>query len=131
MSNGIKEEWVAEITEVDSEIWRGDIEGNSREDVIEDGMREAKEEGLKSFRIGRKIPVCIPAVDAELVINDACEQIYDEVGECGDTFMENVTDKQEEELEEQLSEVFYNWVKKHHLEPTCYTVVDEETINVE
>ncbi|KIN79756.1 hypothetical protein SD74_19155 [Clostridium botulinum] len=118
------------MTDTDSEIWSSDIEGNSREDVIADGMEYAKEEGLASFRIGQCISVSIPTLDTDSILEDAYDQIYDEVGESAEGFLDDVTSEQEKELEDKLNEVFYNWIKKHKLEPTCYTVINNEIIEV-
>lgn len=124
------EEWIAEITDIDSEIWNSDIEGDTRKEVIKEGMKMAKEEGLVTFRIGRKIPVGIPSLDVDNILEDTYNQVYDEVGEVAESFLEDITPEQQKELEEKLNEVFYNWIKKHKLEPTCYTVADDEFIEV-
>lgn len=124
------EEWTADITQTNSEIWTSDIEGSSREDVIADGMEYAKEEGYSSFRIGKKIPVGVPTLDIDSILESAYNQVYDEVGECAEGFLDDVTKEQQRELEEQLNEVFYNWVIKHKLQPNCYTVTNEEIIEV-
>ncbi|BFN03892.1 hypothetical protein [Clostridium tetani] len=131
MKNKKCKEWIAEITDTDNEIWSTDIEGDSREDVIADGMEYAKEEGLASFRIGRRIQVGIPTINVDSILDNAYEQLYDEVGEAAEGFLNNVSTEQGQELENKLDEVFYNWVKKHKLEPTCYTIVDDEIIEVQ
>lgn len=125
-----QEEWVAEIIETDCEIWNPDIEGNSREEVIKGGMEYAKEEGCESFRIGRKIPVDVPSIDVDRILECAYEDVYDKVGECAEGFLDNVTKEQQNELEEQLNDIFYNWIKKHKLEPNCFVVEDIEDIQV-
>lgn len=130
MENKKCEEWIAEMTDTDNEIWSADIEGNSREDVIADGMKYAKEEGLSSFRIGQKIPVGVPTLDIDSILEDAYEQVYNEVGEVAEGFLDDVSKEQEKELEEKLNEAFYNWIKKHKLEPTCYVVINDEVIEV-
>ena len=130
-NKNINEEWLAELTETDCEIWGSDIEGNSREEVIKDGMKAAKEDGLESFRIGRKIPVGVPTLDVDDILERAYEQVYNEVGEVAEGFLNDVTLEQQNELEEQLNEVFYNWINKYKLQPNCYTVLDDEVIKVE
>jgi len=126
-----KEEWIVELTERDSEIWDSDIDCNSREEAIEEGMKVAKEEGLKSFRIGRQEYCGMAHIDVDAIIEDAQEQLYNEVGEVSENYLEGITKEQEKELEEGLNEVFYNWHKKHNLFPTCYKVESTETIEVE
>jgi len=125
----VQEEWIADMAQTDCEIWNADIEGNSREDVVADGMGYAKEEGYESFRIGRKIPVGVPNLDVDSILENACEQVYDEVGECAEGFLD-VTKEQQKELEEQLNEVFFKWIVKYNLQPNCYTVINDEVIEV-
>lgn len=129
-NKNINEEWIAELTESDCEIWSSDIEGNSREEVINNGMKYAKDEGLKSFRIGQKIPVGVPTLNIDVILEGAYDQIYDEFGEVAEGFLDDVTSEQQNELEEQLNEVFYNWSIKHKLEPNCYIIINDEIIEV-
>ena len=126
----MKEEWIVELTETDCEIWRSDIDCNSREEAIKEGMKYAKEDGLKSFRIGRAIPCGIPNIDTDWLLERAQERLYDEVGESAEVYLDSVTREEFKELDEQLNEVFYQWHKKHKLEPNCYKVIDDEVIEV-
>ncbi|WP_192927434.1 hypothetical protein [Clostridium beijerinckii] len=125
-----KEEWIIELTESDSEIWGSDIDCTSREEAIEKGMEAAKKDGLTSFRIGKKEPCGMAIIDVDTIIEYAQDQLYGEVGEVSETYLEEVTRDQEKELEEALNEVFYNWHKKHELFPSCYKVLNEEVIEV-
>ena len=125
-----KEDWIVELTESNNEIWSADIECYSRENAIEEGMKEAKEEGLKSFRIGRKEYVDMAKIYADTIIENAQEQLYDEVGEVSEAYLDCVTKEQEKELEEELNKVFHNWHKKHRLFPGCYKVLNDEVIEV-
>ncbi|AWZ50055.1 hypothetical protein C3495_14275 (plasmid) [Clostridiaceae bacterium 14S0207] len=131
MKNKSCEEWIAEITDTDSEIWNSDIEGDTREEVIKEGMKMAKEDGLAMFRIGRQIPVGVPTLDIDSILEDAYYQVYNEVGEVAEEFLEDVTSQQQKELEEKLNEVFFNWIKQHKLEPTCYSIINDEWIEIE
>ena len=92
--------------------------------------RYAKEDGLKSFRIGRAIPCGIPNIDTDWLLERAQELLYDEVGESAEVYLDSVTREEFKELDEQLNEVFYQWHKKHKLEPNCYKVIDDEVIEV-
>lgn len=125
-----KEEWIVELTESDSEIWSSDIDCSSREEAIEEGMKAAKEEGLESFRIGRQEYCSMAAIYADTIIENAQEQLYNEVGEASETYLEDITKEQEKELEEALNEVFYNWHKEHKLFPNCYKILNDEVVQV-
>ena len=125
-----REEWIVELTESDNEMWYADIDCNSREEAIEEGMKGAIEDGLESFRIGRQESCDIPTIDVSSVIEDAQEQLAEEIGEVSESYLDSVTKEQEEELEVELNEVFRKWHKKHNLFPTCYNILDEEVIEV-
>lgn len=122
--------WIAELTEIDSETWCNDLECDSREAAIEEGMILAKEEGMTCFRIAKATPCGIPSIDGEYIIDDLQNQLCSEVGEVGEDYLEDATKEQINELEEQLNEVFYNWNIKHGFEPNCYTIEESEWIKV-
>lgn len=125
------ENWVIELTETDNEIWHPDEEGfATREEAIEIGTEMAKKDGLKSFRIGRRVDVGIPNLDTEDIIERLQDQIYDEVGEVGEDYLDNVTEEHQNELEEKLNEVFYQWSVQHGYAPSCYHIYDEEVIRL-
>ena len=126
----MREQWIVSLTEVDSEIWDMDIECNSREDAIAEGMEMAIQEGLESFRIGKAIPCGIPYIDGEDLVTRAYEQLYDEVGEVAEDYSNSITTDLVKELETEINELFYQWHKKHSLEPKCYTIEECETIKV-
>lgn len=126
----MKENWTVELTEIDCEIWDSDIECNSKEEAIKEGIKCAKEDGLKSFRIGRVIPCGIPNIDTGWLLEKAQEQLYDEVGELADVYLDSMTKEEFEELDKLLNEVFQQWHKKHKLEPNCYKIINDEVIEV-
>ena len=128
-----KEDWIVELTESDNETWYADIECDSREKAIKIGMEEATEEGLESFRIGRREKCAIPrvsSIDVETIIENARYKLADEIGEVSEGYLDEVTEDQEKELEEVLNVVFCEWHKKHNLFPNCYKIFDDERIEV-
>lgn len=125
-----QEKWIAFICETDEDTWREDESGFSREEVIEIGMKLAKEEGLKSFQIGKVVECGMSTIDVTTILEHAQEQLYDEVGESSEDYLSETTNEQENELEEALNEVFYQWHKKHNLFPNCYTIINCEVIEV-
>lgn len=108
----MKEKWIVELTEINCEIWNPDIDCNSREEAIKKGIKYAKKDGLKSFRIGRTIPCKIPDINTDWLLERAQKQLYDEAGELADAYLNGVTREEIKELDEQLNEVFYQWHKK-------------------
>ena len=125
-----KEDWIVELTENDDEIWSADIECDSREDAIAEGMKGAIEDGLESFRIGRRERCRVPKICAETIIENAIEDLSEEVGEAAESYLDETTNDQEKELEEELNEVFWKWHKKYNLFPNCYKLLDDEVIEV-
>lgn len=121
-------EWVAEM-DMNTDTWLGDI-WDTREEAIENGIKQAKEEGLKSFRIGRAVSCEVPVISADTILEYAQDQIYDEVGEVAETYLEGVTKEQSAELEDSLNKLFYEWSKKYNLFPNCYRIENEEVIDV-
>lgn len=122
--------WIVDLREGEYDIWQADIETNSREEAIKLGMEQAKEEGLSQFSIGKVVLCGMPYISADTVIENAQEQLYDEVGEVAEGYLDT-TKEQDKELEDKLNEVFYEWHKKHNLFPTCYKVENIEIIKVE
>ena len=126
----IKEDWIVELTENNNEIWNADIECDSRKEAIIKGLKRAIEDGLVSFRIGRREQCRVPRICVETIIENARKRLYEEVGECAETYLDEVTERQELKLEEELNEVFYNWSVRHNLLPTCYEILDDEVIKI-
>ena len=128
-----KDNWGIEFTERDNEVWNIDNEGyESKDEAIKEGIKMVVEdaEGGNKFRVGKIVACGMSRIDADRVIEDAQDRLCDEVGECGETYLDDVTEEQEKELEEALNNVFYEWHKKHNLFPTCYKIEDEEYITV-
>jgi hypothetical protein len=127
-----KENYGIEFTDIDNEIWQFDYDGyESKEEAIRYGRKLAKSDGYKRFRVGKQIACSMATIYADTIIENAVEQLYDEVGEVSETYLEGVTDEQEKELEDTLNEVFYQWHKKYNLFPNCYTIEDIEYVEVE
>jgi hypothetical protein len=125
-----KDIWIVDLREGDFDIWQSDIECKSREEAIKLGIEQAKYLGLREFSIGKKIQCGIAFISADTIIEDAQEQLYDEVGEAAEDYLDT-TKEQDKELEDKLNEAFYEWHKKYNLFPTCYKAENIEIIKVE
>ena len=122
------EKWTNEI-DVNSDIWRGEI-CDSREEAIEEGRKDAIYYGKKNFKIGIIEEVPNFGVDAEGVIEDIQNDMYGEMGEVAEDYLDDVTKEHLSELEDQLNEVFYKWQEKYNYKPTFYKVISEEIIEI-
>lgn len=127
----MSKDWIVMLTEKEQDIWWSDIDCENRKEAIRLGREQAKEDGLKSFYIGSQTMCSLSTIYADNIIEDAQEQLYDNVGEVAETYLEGVTKEQQKELEDKLNEVFYEWHKKHNLFPTCYMVENSEKIEIE
>lgn len=76
-----------------------------------------------------------PEVDAERVIEDICDyDVDDEIVEWAEHYMcELINAKREhvKELEDELTDVYRKWEKRHGYENTCYVVLETKTYKVD
>lgn len=76
-----------------------------------------------------------PEVDAERVIEDICDyDVDDEIVEWAEPYMcELINAKREhvKELEDELTDVYRKWEKRHGYENTCYVVLETKTYKVD
>lgn len=118
--------WTYELNK-NSDIWFGGL-FNTKEEMLEEANKEAIEYGLESFRIGNTQAVPNFGIDAEQVIDDIRNTMYDNVGEASEDYLYYVPSEHLEELEEGLNEVFYKWQEKYGYKPDFYTIVNEEEV---
>ena len=122
--------WGIQFTDADNEIWNTDYEGyETKEEAINDGLTMINEGS--AFRVGKIVACRMSRIDADRVVEDAQDRLYDEIGEFAEAYLNDITTEQEKELEEALNNVFYEWHKKHNLFPTCYIVEDEEYVTID
>lgn len=76
-----------------------------------------------------------PEVDAKRVIEDICDyDVDDEIVEWAEPYMcELINAKREhvKELEDELTDVYRKWEKRHGYENTCYVVLETKTYKVD
>lgn len=142
-----KEEWVLGLSE--DRFNCGDTY-HSKEEAIDVGRKElmnAKpynpasfgsysdvfmddiDDDIMCFYVGRLIRP-EPKADIDNIIEDLISNaayIYDEYY---NAFLEDVTDKQREELEHDINKVIQNWLDKHNLRDYGYLVDDVEQVKV-
>lgn len=132
MATYCEHKWIAEMTENNSEYWHIDIDAKTRDEIITKGMKLAKEDGIKSFRIGYMIGAAVPHIWCDSILIDAQDNLHEEYGDStDDEYLENITQEQQNELENMINDTFYEWHKKYNLFPQCFSVIRNEIIEVE
>ena len=130
-------QWMYQIGE--SDIWDSGEYFNTKEEAIAAGLGEVIEENNTltekfqhaNFRIGI-VEDCSNShgVDANNVLECIAENIYDEVGEVAEDYLNDVTLEHRNELEEKLNDVLFAWMEKYNYSPSFFKIVNIETIEI-
>lgn len=122
--------WVAE-TATWSDDWHGELH-YTREEAIEEGKKLASEENVTCFRLGEAKLASVTefGIDADSVIERVQEQAYSNVGEYAEGYLEGIPGEHVLELESKLNEVFFDWIIKHEYQPSFYSILSSEIIQV-
>lgn len=121
------EKWTYE-TDVNAEIWRGEI-CDTKEEAIKEGRLEAMEYERENFKVGIIENVSNFGIDIDNVIESIQVAMDAEVGEVADNYLGDCTTEHLLELEKQLNDVFYKWQEKYGYKPTFYKVISEEIVD--
>lgn len=114
-----------------SEIWNTAGEFYyTKEDAIAEGKIFAEKEGLTEFEVGEKLEITLPGIDTDSVLERIAESVYDEVGEAAEAYLQDVKREHQDELDEKLNEVLFDWATKYGYHPSCWKIVNIETINL-
>lgn len=125
------ENWIVDINGDNEELWFPEIENlQSREEAIQAGMEVAKNEGLKAFKIGVIEYATVPDLDGCWILEQMQEQLNNDYAEASDGYLDDVTSEHEKELADKINEVIYQWSKEHNYLPSCFTIYEGETIEV-
>lgn len=115
-------EWTYDYSHV--EVWK---EGNffyTKEEAIKAGKIFAKNEGLLSFKVGRKVEVGPTGVDTDFILENIADSMQSDIGEVADDYLLDVTNEHQEELEKELNNVLFRWMEKYKYLPTFYKIED-------
>ena len=121
--------WTYEI-DITRDMWRGGVY-DTKEKAIEEGKKDAIENGRQSFKVGIIEDAPNFGIDVDSVIEQIQENMYNEMGEVAEDYLDDVTKDDTLELEKRLNEVFYKWQEEHNYKPSFYKVISEEVIEVE
>lgn len=128
----MKDKWMYSLT--DSEVWKGD-EFDTKEEAITEGRKEAirvqEEEFCNDyFSVGQIEKVFPGGVDVDNILENVAENTISDICEVGDDYLCDVTREHQDELEEMLNEVLFNWMKKYKYEPTFFAIKNIEQIEL-
>jgi hypothetical protein len=103
---------------------------DNRRDTEEAAIAAGREEfGQDSFYVGRCADVGVPLPFSwDTVVEMADEAMNDDFSFDSSAF-EAATSEQLEELEKQLNDVFYAWVRRHHIDQDWFGVIDVRRID--
>ncbi len=95
----------------------------SQHDNLEDCLKEAFNEynnGISKhgFFLIAQVNHYVPHIDTDDIIEHLRDDAQDNHSDLAESFLDDVTRKQERELEEQLNEVLINWLTRHNLHAT-------------
>ena len=127
---GKKKEYAWEVNR-EKEIWdHGYFE--SPEKCVEDYLKNYAGDSPRDTIFVAECERYIFTVDGSTVINNLAEQAYDECGECSDGWEPTLFKKDEDwrELDEQLTTVVTDWLKKHDNMPNFSTLVRIQEVPV-
>ncbi|KGJ49716.1 hypothetical protein KD33_07120 [Clostridium sp. NCR] len=112
-----------------SEIWTSGFY-ESKEDCIFEGIEEALDKGVPGFSIGIAESVGCLAIDGQDIIERLQEDMHELVGEVSETYLEEATKYDIEDLGNRLTKVFYDWCKENKIDngESYYTLGHEEEI---
>lgn len=126
-------QWTWEYSDNNDTWTKGTFD--TKEECIAEAMAEIKandeEEILNGFYLGRCETVGLPTIDADSLLEQLSNDVYDEVGEVAEDYLTDVPVEAINELEESLNKVFEEWADKHKMHPTFYKVTDIQFISIE
>ncbi|MBC2292949.1 hypothetical protein [Listeria booriae] len=123
-----------------TECW-GAEEFNTKEEAIAAGRKAATEKGklaenvfgyycnpdvpINDFAVGRMSePALYIPVDS--LLEDIAENVYEQVGEAAETYLDDVTKDDKQKLED----IIRNWLVDNNYLPSCFLITDIEKVEV-
>lgn len=122
------------------EEWWGNEDYSTREGAIEAGKEaygDPKSDDFEDFYIGQLVDVKFDQKDAdwldlsEKVIESFVNMLSDEVGEGSDYWIGNISDEDEDELNNRLSQAVMGWIEDYGMQNTVQSVTNVEMISME
>lgn len=102
------------------------LDNKQRRDYdLSDGLNlyPYEHENIYTFFVGQIEEVEFPT-EVDTLLENIAQCVYDEVGECGEEYLNDVT----QEHKEQLSDLIYEWAKQRDYLPACFKIEMVEEI---
>lgn len=110
------------------EIFQSGAYFETKEQAVEDGKKEYGED-YKHFYVGQIKDVSFaltPNVDS--VLEGIAQNVYDEVGEVSEDYLNHIEKEHYEALEDELNKVISVWMDKYGYKPEFFKVVNVEKV---
>ena len=104
---------------------------DTKEEAIKEGKIDAIDRDKKHFYIAKAIKDFTPCIDTDFIIELIQEDAYNNGGEWAEDYLDDISKEQLAELDKKLNDVLSDWLNKHNLKPTWFTVEDVEEISLE
>ncbi len=114
---------------VDTECWEADEYFSTRDEAIEAARQYAEEQGNTFIQVGLAEPFWPALPDVERLIDDAIDQVYDNVGSNDHAW--DPTHAQKEDLQRRMEAVWNKWIDDHRLKNLVFLLSCEETISLD
>lgn len=111
-------------------VWMNCNSYDTKEEAIEAGKDEF-EGNWDQFYVGqiRNMDIGV-GVGAENIIENIAEDVYNEVGEAAEDYLNDVRKEDMSELEDLLNDVLHHWMDKHDYKPKYFRVANVECISL-
>lgn len=133
-----QEKWVININ--DEDVWSDNNEFKTKQEAIdfvkkdfeeffeeETGIEYKSDVDDRVFYVGQKERFA-PSVDADSILEYIAENAYDEAGEVSEGFLDDVSRKEINSLEERLNKVLMEWMEETNNLPAFWLVHNVEKV---
>lgn len=116
------------IYNTNEEVWMNCGPYDTKEEAIKAGKEEFGGNRYQFF-VGQINNMDIGVgVDVDMIIEDIAENVYSEVGEAAECYLDDVGKEDLVELEDLLNDVLHQWMEKHDYKPNYFRVGNIECI---
>jgi len=119
------EQWMFNHT--DDGIWGTGSYHDTKEEAIAEGKSYFLPEDYDTLYVGQIEPYpTAVSVDAERVLDDIGESVYDECGEPAEDYLRQVKPEHEKILSERLTKAVNEWMQEFGYAPSFFRIVNVE-----